>query len=83
MRTLWSPPPGSRVSGSRSAAVCRALASRTVLASKGSLRWATNRPRPCFLRVVLPIEISRRAAPPGTRFRTVSSSCRRRKPGCS
>lgn len=43
MRTLLSPPPGSQVSGSRSAAVCRAAASRTVPASKGSLRRAQNR----------------------------------------
>ena len=43
MTTLWSPPPGSQVSAPRSAAVYRELASRTVLASKGSLRHATNR----------------------------------------
>jgi hypothetical protein len=43
MRTLWSPPPGSQVSGRRSAAVCRAFPTRTVLASKGSLRRAKNR----------------------------------------
>jgi hypothetical protein len=43
MRTLLSPPPGTQVSGPRSAAVCRAAASRTVLASKGSLRRAQNR----------------------------------------
>jgi hypothetical protein len=42
MRTLWSPPPASQASASHSAALCGALASRTVLASKGSLRRATN-----------------------------------------
>jgi hypothetical protein len=43
MRRLWSPPPGSQVSAPRFAAVYRAVASRTVLARKGSLRRATNR----------------------------------------
>lgn len=38
MRRLWDPPPGSQASGSRSAARRRALDSRTVLGSKGSLR---------------------------------------------
>jgi hypothetical protein len=43
MRTLWSSPPGSQVSDSHSAARQSRLSSRTVLASKGSLRRATNR----------------------------------------
>lgn len=43
MRTLGSPPPGIQASDSRCAVRRRALSSRTVLGSKGSLRRATNR----------------------------------------
>jgi hypothetical protein len=83
MRTLGSPPPGSQASASRSATACRALARTTVLASKGSLRHAKNGRTPCFLRAVLPIDLPRRTAPPGSRCSAVSSSSQRRKPGCS
>jgi hypothetical protein len=43
MTMLWDPPPGILAFGSRSAARRRALSSRTVLGSKGSLRRAKNR----------------------------------------
>jgi hypothetical protein len=76
--TLWSPPPGTPVSAPRCAAVYRAVASRTVLARKGSLRRADKPARPCCLLAVLQMDIARRAAPPGSRNTTVSSSCKRR-----
>jgi hypothetical protein len=43
MRTLRSPPPGRQASASRSAGLCRALVSTTLLASKGSLCRAKNK----------------------------------------
>ena len=43
MKTLGNPPPGIQASASRCAVRRRALSSRTVLRSKGSLRRATSR----------------------------------------
>ena len=43
MKTLWGPPPGTRVSSSRCAVRVPVPSSRTVLGVKGSLCRGTNR----------------------------------------
>ena len=80
MKRLWDPPPGIQASGSRSAARRRASDSRTVLGGKGSLRRGKHRRALASCAPFCNRNQSRRAAPPGTRCRAVSSSYERREP---